>query len=163
MNKEEQEVCDVFKILDIPFQVVTHKAVYTAKDSDGMEEKIDGQICKNLFLKEEKETKYYLVSLPLNKRANIKEIEKELQVKKLKFGTEEELYENLKIQSGSVSLLNIIKKPDTKVEFLIDEELLNYDKVCFHPNDNHASIIFPSMSISKIMNYYHAKYQFLKV
>ena len=42
MNKEQQEVYDIFKSLDIPFQVVTHRAIYREKDSDGIEEKIDG-------------------------------------------------------------------------------------------------------------------------
>ena len=101
--------------------------------------------------------------MPLHKRANIKEIERKLNIKKLTFADEESLLEKLNITPGSVSILNIIGAKDTDVMFIVDKELLNIDKVCFHPNDNTASIIFESKYLKNILDYFNASYEFMEI
>ena len=164
MDSLKNRVYDLFDKLNIDYTVKNHNAIFSEKDGFGIpESEFEGIICKNLFLKDKKGTKFYLVSLPLHKRANIKEIEKLLSIKKLTFGNEEELYDKLKIKSGSVSILNIIEAPNTDVIFLIDKELLNYEKVCFHPNDNTASISFDTCALEKILNFFNAKYEYINM
>lgn len=163
MNDVKKRVYNLFDELKINYSVVDHEAIFSEKDSEGIECKFEGVVCKNLFLKEKKGTKFYLVSLPLHKRANIKEIEKKLNVKKLTFGNEEELFENLKIKPGSVSILNIIEAPNTNVTFIIDKELLGIQKVCFHPNDNTSSISFDTSALKNILDYFDAKYDFMEI
>ncbi len=161
MDKKEK-VYAFFKDLNIPYTVVSHLAIFSEKDD--VEIHTEGEICKNLFLKDRhQEEKFYLVCLPLHKRANIKKVEQELGVKKLSFGNEQELLRELNITPGSVSILNVIEAPHTQVEFLLDEELKNLEKVCFHPNDNTASISFCSRDLDKILQYYHVKYRYIHV
>ncbi|MDO4282469.1 MAG: YbaK/EbsC family protein [Clostridia bacterium] len=163
MNEVKDRVYKLFDKLKIEYTVMNHRAIFSENDSDGIEEKCEGTICKNLFLKEKGGTKFYLVSLPLHKRADIKKLEKELNIKKLTFGNEEELFEKLNIRSGSVSILNMIEAPNTDVYFIIDQELLNHDKVCFHPNDNTSSISFKSKELVKILDYFSVKYDFFRI
>lgn len=164
MDDKKRQVYDFFDSLNIDYSVVNHKAIFSEKDSDGMDEKCEGVICKNLFLKDKREeTKFYLVSLPLHKRANIKELEKKLGIKKLTFGSKDELFEKLNILPGSVSILNIIDAKDTDVIFLVDSELLKFDKVCFHPNDNTSSISFRSSDLEKILKYFDVEYEFIEM
>ena len=104
-----------------------------------------------------------MVSLPVEKRANLKKISDELESARLSFGNDDELWENLHIKSGSVSVLNVIGAPNTEVTFVIDKDILNLPKVSFHPNDNTASICFSPNEITKIMDKYNKKYIFLEV
>lgn len=159
-----QEVLDVFEKLNIEYNLIRHPAIFCRAD----EEKVKGidfggVVCKNLFLKDKKANKFYLVSLPVEKRANLKKISDELECARLSFGNDDELWENLHIKSGSVSVLNVIGAPNTEVTFVIDKDILNIPKVSFHPNDNTASICFSPNEITKIMDKYNKEYIFLEV
>lgn len=83
----------------------------------------------------------------------------QLQETRLSFGNEEILFEKFKIKSGSVSILNIIEVEKTDVKFIIDETLLKFKKVCFHPNINTETVVFYSKDIEKIMNNYNNSYK----
>lgn len=157
----EQEVCDVFKKLDINYEIIKHPALFKVTDKEHEEIDFNGAVCcKNLLLKDPKTNKYFLVALQINKRADLKLIANKLNTNRLSFAKDDELYENLGVRSGSASILNIILKPNTKVKFVIDEELLNYEKVCFHPNINTSSISFKPTKIEEIFKYYKADYIF---
>lgn len=156
----EEEVYRIFEKLLIKYDVIEHKALFSA--SDGTNVNFNGSVCcKNLLLKDKKSDDKYLVSLEITKKANLKAIQEQLHIGKLTFCTEEELYEELKVRSGSVSILNIICNPSTDVNFLIDKELLKKNKVCFHPNINTKSVCFLPENIEKILNYYNASYSFI--
>lgn len=159
-----EEVIEVFKSLNIQYNLIRHPAIFCRADEDKVKDiKFDGQVCKNLFLKDKKEKKFYLVSLPVTKRADLKKISDELGSHRLSFGNDEELWDKLHIKSGSVSVLNVIGAPDTDVTFVLDKEIMSLEKVSFHPNDNTASISFAPESIVKIMDNYNKKYMFLEV
>ncbi len=159
-----EEVINVFNKLGIDYTLVRHIAIFSRADEEKVKD-IDfkGEICKNLFLKDKKSNRFYLVSLPVFKRADLKKISDEINSHRLSFGNEEELWEKLHIKPGSVSILNVIGAPNTDVTFVIDKEIMGYDNVSFHPNDNTASIAFSPKNIEKIMKEYNKTYMFLEV
>lgn len=159
-----EEVINVFNKLGIDYTLVRHIAIFSRADEEKVKD-IDfkGEICKNLFLKDKKNNRFYLVSLPVFKRADLKKISDEINSHRLSFGNEEELWEKLHIKPGSVSILNVIGAPNTDVTFVIDKEIMGYDNVSFHPNDNTASIAFSPKNIEKIMKEYNKTYMFLEV
>ena len=159
-----QEVIDVFENLHIEYTLIRHPAVFSKADEYKVKD-IDfgGVICKNLFVKDKKANKFYLVSLPKDKRANLKKISDEIGCARFSFGNDEELWKKLHIKPGSVSILNVIGAPDTDVTFVIDKDILNLPKVSFHPNDNTASVVFSPSGIEKIMKQYNKQYIFLEV
>lgn len=157
----KEKVYDILKKLQINYEITEHPALFTAEDSEKYGVTIDGVDCKNLFLRNKDKSQYYLVSLPLEKRANLKELQNVLKESKLSFGSDEALYEKLGIKSGSVSVLNIIEIEKTDVKFIIDKNLLKVKKVGFHPNENTVTIIFNPNEIEKILKKYNAKYEFI--
>lgn len=161
----EKKVIEVFNKLNIDYEIIHHDRIYKGSDRSGKNIDFKGAVCcKNLLVKEQSgknKNKLYLISLAVDKKANLKEIEAKLNISRLTFASEEELVENLGIKSGNASILNIIEKTDTSVTFLIDKELLSYTKVAFHPNDNSMSIVFSPIYIKDIMEEYNAKYYFL--
>jgi Ala-tRNA(Pro) deacylase len=93
----EEKVYEVFEKLNIKFDVVKHAAAFTCRDIEEDEIKFDGDVCKNLFLRNKDKSKYYLVSVPLNKKVDLKLLEKQLGETKFSFGSEEKLQEKLNI------------------------------------------------------------------
>ena len=159
----EEKVYEAFKQLNIEYEKVEHPPLITCEDIEKYKVKIDGVDFKNLFIRNKNKSRYYLVCLPVEKRANLKELEAKLQETKLSFGSEETLYEKLRITSGSVSLLNIIEVEKTDVKFVIDKSILQAKKIGFHPNVNTATVLFEPEGINKIMQFYNAEYEFIEL
>ena len=52
---------------------------------------------------------------------------------------------------------------DYNVTFVLDKNIMSYERVSFHPNDNTASVTFNPENIIKIMEKYNKNYMFLEV
>lgn len=157
------KVLDVFNELGIEYELIEHPPLFTCADDKKYRISYNGTVFKNLFLRNKKKTKYYLVSLPVDKRADLKAIGEKLNDKNLSFGSDEALLEKLNITTGAVSILNIIGVENTDVKFIIDETALKCDRVGFHPNDNTATLMFKPSEIEKIMNKYNADFEFANI
>lgn len=159
----EEKVYEMFKKLDINYDVMQHTAAFTCEDINESEMEFDGVVCKNLFLRNKDKSKYYLVAVPINKKIDLKLLEKTLGESKFSFGSAEKLGEKLNIESGSVSILNIIGIEKTDVTFVIDKSILENNKVGCHPNVNTATIIFPSQDIKTILDFYNVQFKFVEI
>lgn len=157
----EEKVYAVFDELKIKYKKVEHPPLFKAIDNDKYNIVFDGMICKNLFIRNKDKSNFYLVSMPLKKRMDLKDLQEKLGESRLSFGNEDELSNKLKTKSGNVSLLNIIEIEDTDVTFVIDSDVLKVDKVGFHPNINTSTLLFTPQSIEKILKKYNAKYIFI--
>lgn len=135
----QQIVYDSLKKSDIKFQYVEHEAAF---DTAGIEKsgvnKL-GLIGKNLFLRNKSGNTHFLVTIPLTKRADLKNLEKQLQTTRLSFASEERLDKFLKVKKGSVSPFSILNDESKNVIFVYDKELCG-KIVGIHPNDNRATL-----------------------
>ena len=159
----EDEVYKLLDELEIKYEKIEHPPLFSGSDSEKYNIKIDALDCKNLFLRNNKKTQYYLVCLPVKKRANLKELQEKLQETRLSFGNEQTLEEKLGIKSGSVSIFNVINLTDKNLIFILDKDMLEADRVAFHPNVNTASVMFEPKNLSKILEHFNAKYKFIKI
>ena len=159
----EKDVYQLLKQLKIQFETVQHPPLFTCADNDKYGIKFDGQISKNLFLRTKDKTQYYLVSLPLEKRANLAAIQENLGTTRLSFGSDADLEEKLGIKSGAVSLLNIINNAKRDVMFVVDNELLQHPRIGFHPNVNTATVLFSPTEVPKILKHFQVEYNFIDI
>lgn len=159
----ENKVYELLDKLHIEYETVQHPPLFTCEDNKKYNIKMDAQICKNLFVRNKNKSKYYLISLPLEKRVNLKLLQESIEESRLSFVNEEVLEEKLKIKSGAVSIFNIINVQNSDVIFILDEEILSFDKVAFHPNVNTSSVIFNPKQISKILSFYNIDYKFINL
>ena len=158
----KEKVFKYLKDLEIEFQIYDHPALYTCSDKEKYGLKIDGIKIKNLFLRNKNKKSFYLISMKEDKSVDLKKLALILNETKLSFANEEQLFSKLKITSGTVSLLNVtICEKD--VIFIIDQDLISDDKVCFHPNDNTATVTFSGIHIKRILNDCDVKYQFISL
>ena len=154
-------VLKVLAELGIKFELLEHEAVYTVEESRRLRifEKLNGQPCKNLFLRN-KRGDYFLLVLPADKRADLKLVAKLLNLPRLSFASEEELEKILGLHTGAVTPLGIINDDAKKVRLIIDAELQN-KILLLHPNTNTATISIAFADLLKII--LHTEHEYFLV
>jgi Ala-tRNA(Pro) deacylase len=136
IEERKQRVYHKLEELGIPYVKHEHLAVFTCEEADKYSEGIEGTHCKNLFLRNAKGNRQYLVVLGNGKRVNLGELKKILGEKGLSFGSDKRLMKCMGVESGAVSPFNLINDVENMVEIVIDESLGDGEKINFHPNAN---------------------------
>ena len=147
---------EILSKLKITYYEIENEAVYTIEEANQIESKIDGVGSKNLFLKD-KASNYYIYVLREDKRADLKELAKFLNVSKLSFGKDEELKRVLDLDKGGVTPLAIINDKENKVTVIIDKDLEG-KKVLHHPNVINKTMSLEHNDLIKIIEYTEHKY-----
>ena len=136
----KQEIYDLLTAKGVPYEKLEHIAVYTVEEMDaaGVGEK--GLVCKNLFLRDAKGKNHYLVTVPENRRVDLKDLASRLGSTKLSFASEERLETYLGLQKGSVTPLGALNDDSRTVTVVFDAALEGKSAVGVHPNDNTATV-----------------------
>ena len=125
----------------------------------------DATHCKNLFFRNHKGNRHYLVSMECHKNLDIHSLEHMLHQGKLSFASEERLMRCLGVRPGSVGMFGLIHDIDTtgadpkelfenghRVKFFYDKALLGASHVSFHPCDNSATLVIRVADFQKFIN-----------
>jgi len=127
--------------LGISYERHEHPAVFTAADASQFWDPIPGVQCKNLFLRNKKGDRHYLVVVEIGKRVDLKDLVRTVADDRLSFGSAERLMAELGLTPGSVSPFGLLNDADGSVRVLIDQDLKGADRLIFHPNINTASVV----------------------
>jgi Ala-tRNA(Pro) deacylase len=127
--------------LGIAYDRHEHPAVFTAEEANEHWSGIDGTQCKNLFLRNKKGDRHYLVVLEISKQADLRHIARLVSDGRLSFGSPERLMAHLGLTPGSVSPFGLINDRRHSVRVLIDKDLRQASRLIFHPNINTASVV----------------------
>jgi Ala-tRNA(Pro) deacylase len=127
--------------LGISYERHEHPAVFTADDASKFWDPIPGVQCKNLFLRNKKGDRHYLVVVAIAKRVDLKDLVRIVADDRLSFGSADRLMAKLGLTPGSVSPFGLINDADGSVRVLIDRDLEGADRLIFHPNINTASVV----------------------
>jgi Ala-tRNA(Pro) deacylase len=117
--------------------------------------------CKNLFFRNHKGNRHYLVIIKDTTPFSIKSLEKKLKQGKLTFGSEKRLVKYLGVRPGSVSPFGLVNDEDHHVYLFLDKQLQTADKISFHPNDNTASLVISYTDFIKYLNASGNGYEFI--
>ncbi len=145
----------------IKFKSFKHPAVYTCEEAEKYNKDIKGIHSKNLFLKNKKSTRFYLVIVPAKKKTDLKELSK-ITEDKLTFANEKDLKEKLKLSTGAVSPFGLINDENGEINLLIDKEVWNSNYVSFHPNINTETLELSKQNFHKYVNSLKNKLSILK-
>jgi Ala-tRNA(Pro) deacylase len=126
--------------LGIGYEVFEHPPVFTAEEAALHWAAIPGVQVKNLFLRNKKGDRHYLVILGIEKQADLRQLVKLIGDDRLSFGSPERLNRYLGVTPGSVSPLGLIHDTAHTVRVIVDSDLREADRLIFHPNDNTASL-----------------------
>jgi Ala-tRNA(Pro) deacylase len=137
---DAQQVYRMLEALGIEHEVYEHPPVFTADDAAAHWGAVRGTPVKNLFLRNKKGDRHYLVILDIGKAADLRQLVKIIGDDRLSFGSPERLLAHLGVTPGSVSPFGLIHEGAKTVEVIVDEALRGADRLIFHPNINTASV-----------------------
>jgi Ala-tRNA(Pro) deacylase len=135
-----QQVFDKLNAIDISYEAQYHPPTPTIEDVLRYWNNTDALHCKNLFFRNHKGNRHYLVIFDCRQNLGIHELEKRLKQGKLTFASEKRLNKYLGVKPGSVSPFGLINDTEKHVTVFIDENLQQAKRLSFHPNDNSCSV-----------------------
>ena len=139
-NDPAPQVYSTLDALGIRYEVYTHPPVFTAEEAAEHWAGIDGAKVKNLFLRNKKGDRHYLVILEISKQADLRRLVAIVGDDRLSFGSPERLMANLGLTPGSVSPFGLIHDARRAVRVIVDQDLRGVERLIFHPNINTASV-----------------------
>lgn len=119
--------------------------------------------CKNLFFRNHKGNRHYLVAFDCEQNLAIHDLEHRLRQGKLSFASEQRMERWLGLRPGSVSPFGLINDPEHHVHLFLDRNLEKFPAYSFHPNDNRATVV---ISRSEFLRYLAAvgnTYEFIEL
>ena len=142
----------VFAELGIAYELHHHKAVYSVEESSGLEENIAGAHCRNLYLRDKKK-RNFLVTAMNETPVDLKALEKEIGCARLSFGSEKRLWQFLGVYPGSVCPFAVINDADNAVTVILDENMMQQDKVNYHPLHNTMTVTLSPSDLKKFLKH----------
>jgi Ala-tRNA(Pro) deacylase len=125
--------------------------VFNTEDVDKHWRSIPATPIKNLFLRNKKGNREYLVILGVDKRADLRQLVKIIGDDRFSFGSPERLMQTLGVTPGSVSPFGLLHEGSKQVLVIIDKDLRNAERLIFHPNDNTASVTISFADLERFL------------
>lgn len=160
MTKKEQ-VLQLLAELDISYDIYEHPPVPTVEEALPYWNEIDATHCKNLFFRNHKGNRHYLVILKHEQKLIIRDLEQRLKQGKISFASPRRMERYLGLSGGSVSLFGIINDNANHVHLFLDAELKSAKKISFHPNENTATVVISFESFLKFLDWSGNSYEFI--
>lgn len=155
---------DVYQLLDamkVNYKVIIHGHVVTIDELKNKNIKGFEYVVKNLFVRDDKKRNYYLIVIKHDKTINIKELQKQLQSRRLSFASQEDLHRYLKLEAGAVTPLGILNDSECFVNVVFDEEISQYIGV--HPLRNDKTLFMKTEELIKIIKKHGNNFQSIHI
>lgn len=137
---------------------------------------IDSTHCKNLFFRNHKGNRHYLVVFECHKELSIHTLEKSLRQGKLSFASQERMERCLGLLPGSVSPFGLINDMDLtdanpkelfenghRVKLFLDKDLKEAERLSFHPCDNTASTVISNADFVRFLGIWGGEYEWIDI
>jgi len=144
-------VYETLERMGIRCEAMEHDPVFTVTAMEKLPFPDDVGMAKNLFLRDAKGRRHFLVTLRKDAVVDLKALEKDIGCSRLSFASEERLDKYLKLTKGSVSPLGVLNDETKSVEVIFDDALRDYARVGVHPNDNSATLFIPLADLEAIV------------
>jgi Ala-tRNA(Pro) deacylase len=153
LSEKEKRVYEILEELGISYNRHEHPPVYTVEEAEKHWTEIVGAHCKNLFLRNKKGNRHYLVILEASKVANLKSLNNMLGEDRLSFASDQRLMKFLGLEAGAVSVFGLIHDKESHVKVVIDQDLKKAEAVNFHPNVNTATVGISFQDFEKFLDW----------
>jgi Ala-tRNA(Pro) deacylase len=159
----QKELYDLLDRLSINFDYHEHPPVATIDDAELSWKDIASGKCKNIFFRNHKGNRHYLVILEHQRQLDIHDLEKRLRQGKLTFASDQRLMKYLKLTPGSVSPFGLINDIEKHVHLFIDEKLNESERLAFHPNINTATLVISRSDFIRFLDHLGNSYEFINL
>jgi Ala-tRNA(Pro) deacylase len=128
-----------------------HPPVATVEAAEQYWSGIDATHCKNLFLRNQKGNRHYLVILESRKKADLRKVADQIGDGKLSFASPERLMTHLGLTPGSVSPFGLINDAAHSVRVVLDRDLKSASRLSFHPNINTVTFVVSAADFTRFL------------
>lgn len=159
----------------IGYELHTHPPLPTIELALEYWKDIDSTHCKNLFFRNHKGNRHYLVVFECHKELAIHSLEQMLGQGKLSFASAERMERCLGLLPGSVSPLGLIHDMKSeeltkehfpnghRVKLFLDKDLRDAERLSFHPCDNTASMVISNGDFMRFLQMWGGEYEWLEI
>lgn len=148
----DQRICAFLRAQEIPFVRFDHSPVFTCEESDELVPREAGGIqTKNLFLRDKKGQRHFLVVTSCAKPVDIRALGELMGVGRLSFGSPERLMKYLGVTPGSVTLLALAHHGAAEVELVVDSDVWMGDDLRCHPMTNAATLVLSKAAAERFV------------
>jgi len=163
MAEVERKVVEALDGLGIAFVRHEHPPVFTVEDADKYWTDLRGTHCKNLFLRNKKGNRHYLVIAPPDRAVDLRGLNGLLREDRLSFASPERLMKYLGLEPGSVSPFGLINDAAREVRVIVDEGLRGSRFLGFHPNTNTSTLDISYPDFEKFLAWRGNEVRYLKL
>lgn len=156
MISTRQPLLSLLDAAHLEYQLHEHPAVFTAEEGEQYCAHIPGTHVKNLFLRNEKKTDYWLVTIKYHKHVDLAQLAKILNSGRLSFANHHDLQTMLGVTPGSVTPIAIINDHARRVKLIFDLDLLQEEYINIHPMENTSTI---TMKLADLQNFIEQRHQ----
>jgi Ala-tRNA(Pro) deacylase len=128
-----------------------HPPVMTVAESERLVPPLPGARTKNLFLRDRKGVRHFLVTVPHALAVDLASLGEMLGAGRLGFASPDRLLRHLGITPGSVSLMALVNDTANAVEFVIDRTLWEAAAVQAHPLRNDATMVIAHADLERFL------------
>jgi len=156
----------IFEFLEkngIDYERFDHPAVFTCEEAERLVPPMPGIKSKNLFVRDRRGRRHFLVIVPAEKTVDLKALSSELGAPGLSLASPDRLMEHLGVEAGSVGFLSIYNDIEAKVEVIIDEDIWTADHLQCHPLINTSTLLIGHEDIARILALTHHDFRTLEV
>lgn len=156
--EEEKLPIEKLEELGIPFIRLTHSSASTMELCDGIGVEYNARHCKNLFLTNRSENKFYLLMMDADKPFKTSEVSRKLGSSRLSFGSAEKLSDVLGLKRGAVSVLGMLNPNAVQayekgcLHVAVDRDVLSWENICVHPNVDTSTLVLRTVDLVKLLN-----------
>lgn len=170
-----RKVRDFLEANGISYEIHFHPPLFTIAEALEYWKDIDAVHCKNLFMRNHKGNRHYLISFECHKDMDIHALEHSLHQGKLSFASAERMERCLGLKPGSVSPFGLINDiglqgPDKElfenghwVKLYLDAELQHAERISFHPCDNTASVVVSREGFQRFLELWGGEYEYIEI
>ncbi len=162
MNRK-QAVYQYLNELGVEYSSYDHPEAPTIEIARNYWQNDGSKHCKNLFFRNHKGNRHYLVVFDCDRNIAIHDLEQRLHQGKLSFASEARMERYLGLKPGSVSPFGLINDTENHVHLFLDQNLKQYEALSFHPNDNTSTVRIGFEDFIRFLEKCGNSYEFLEL
>lgn len=159
----QPELYKTLEKLEIPFEYYEHPPAPTIEEAKKYWKDLLATHCKNIFFRNHKGNRHYLVILEHTQALDIHDLEQRLKQGKLSFASPKRMLKYLGVTPGSVTPFGLINDKENHIHLFLDENLKKSESISFHPNINTASLVIKFEDFEKYLAWSGNSYEYLKL
>ncbi|MGG5511593.1 YbaK/EbsC family protein [Myroides odoratimimus] len=125
LSKLQEQTYDILSKLSMDWQRVETEEAITMEDCLLINERLDMNMVKTLFLCNRQRTVFYLFVTLGDKPFSSKEFSEALSISRVSFAPAEMLYEKMETKVGAASIFGLLRESASDIQLVFDQDVLD--------------------------------------